>query len=868
MADRTRTGDGGPRGRWSRFQPAEGWTAVALHAAIVALAAWAIQRADLAPNLAVLPPIAVGGAAIGLGLAKTKAPDLLAHLIALAVGIVVVVAHSVATLDRLGQGRRARLEAIWSRLGTWFDRTLVGRQSDDVYLFVVLIGVTTFLVAYMSAWTLFRRRWLMVAVLLPGFVILLNLGYRPEIGPWPLALYLVAACTLAARHFAYRRQLEWDRARIPAPERLPWHFVGVGGNLALAIVAVAWAVPLTVQSDTLDRAWERVDAPWQAIERRWDRWLGALGGQNDRGGGSYSAFGDEFELGGPLELGDDPVLRFSAAKAAYLAGHRYDRYDGHGWASEVERTFDETGADGRRFSPQLTFQPNQRVNLSDGVREGRSEVAGTITVLAPKGDLLFTTDTFSSTDRATSVQLSWRQLQNESFPIRGTSVVDVPADLRRMAYLLQQATFGEQGANARPTDPAQAAEIAEERAELRGRFLDVRWEVGDDGVATRLLVTGQLPVYDDVEAIYEQRSDGPAAGERYGVVGLASDATPEQLRGAGDEYPRWVTDRYLPLPGTVTERTRALARQIAGDAGATTAFDVAMALQNDLRTRIVYEEAIAFPPDDQDVVDFVLFESKEGYCEYYASAMAVMLRTMGVPSRVVAGFYPGELDRDAGSFLYRERNAHAWVEAYFPSFGWVAFEPTANRPAIVHGADRTPEEDATEAVPEATPTPTPVPEPTVAAGGATPPSVPPAPIAGSERSLLDRSRGGVGLVGGALLVLALLVAAAVAVWAWGLRDLSPAGGWYARMLRAGRWWGVRTTPATTPGEFAVQLGRAVPSAQGPARVVADLYVRERYAGRAAGSVDDAKTTGRTAWRAIRRALVRSGFGLRGRRRQR
>ena len=174
-----------------------------------------------------------------------------------------------------------------------------------------------------------------------------------------------------------------------------------------------------------------------------------------------------------------------------------------------------------------------------------------------------------------------------------------------------------------------------------------------------------------------------AQGDAYAVSGLTSTAAPDQLRTAGDAYPTWVTDRYLELPETITERTRELASQLA--AGQSNAFDTAVAVEEYVRSTITYNEDIDAPPANQDVVDYVLFESQEGYCEYYASAMAVLLRAEGIPSRVVGGYFPAPFDPNEGGHLYREKNAHLWVEAFFPGYGWIPFEPTANRERLDYG---------------------------------------------------------------------------------------------------------------------------------------------------------------------------------------
>jgi transglutaminase-like putative cysteine protease len=85
-------------------------------------------------------------------------------------------------------------------------------------------------------------------------------------------------------------------------------------------------------------------------------------------------------------------------------------------------------------------------------------------------------------------------------------------------------------------------------------------------------------------------------------------------------------------------------------------------------------------PPDQDWVDYFLFQSKQGYCDYFATAMVVLLRIEGVPARVASGFAPGEFDPSTNVSIVRENHAHSWVEVYFPRYGWITFEPSSIRP--------------------------------------------------------------------------------------------------------------------------------------------------------------------------------------------
>jgi transglutaminase-like putative cysteine protease len=133
--------------------------------------------------------------------------------------------------------------------------------------------------------------------------------------------------------------------------------------------------------------------------------------------------------------------------------------------------------------------------------------------------------------------------------------------------------------------------------------------------------------------------------------------------------------RYLELPSHLDPRIRSLALEVIQAAGARNGYDEARAVENYLRNNLGYTlELKAGGPDP--LADF-LFHVREGHCEYFATAMAVMLRTLGIPTRIVNGFLPGEYNGAADAFTVRQSDAHSWVEVYFPQTNsWVTFDPT------------------------------------------------------------------------------------------------------------------------------------------------------------------------------------------------
>lgn len=355
-------------------------------------------------------------------------------------------------------------------------------------------------------------------------------------------------------------------------------------------------------------------------------------------------------------------------------------------------------------------------------------------------------------------------------------------------------------------------------------------------------------------------------GDTYDAVSMMSVASATQLRTAGTAYPDWVSRLYLYLSPSVTQRTIELAQQIVAEAGATNPYDQAKAIERYLRANIIYNETIPRPPENQDPVDWVLFDYRQGYCNYYASAMIVMLRSLQIPARMAAGFAQGDYDPEQGVYVVTERDAHTWVEAYFPGYGWIEFEPTAAQLPIEREGDNEVSEQVI-APPVVTPTPTPSPTPQATATPnvtptppdnqeqnnpdvptstptitptftpsptATPVIVPtqPAPIDPPPRSPIELILPALGLLLLGALLLALLFALALFIywwWEWrGMRGLSPISRAYARLERYVRLIGVYFSRQSTPEERRRQILKSLPQAERPVTAITRLYTSERY----------------------------------------
>src|SRR3984957_5790775 len=187
--------------------------------------------------------------------------------------------------------------------------------------------------------------------------------------------------------------------------------------------------------------------------------------------------------------------------------------------------------------------------------------------------------------------------------------------------------------------------------------------------ATRVTGSYRLLSADSGGAVRDLDSEHPIA--HYEAESDISTPSPNELSTSGNDYPPQVVPKYLQLP-TVDPRIRSLANQIVGSGGNN--FSKAAAVEKYLKTHYGYTLQLLRTPVKDPLANF-LFERRQGHCEYFASAMTVMLRTLGIPARVVNGFRSDEFNDVTGNYVVRAKDAHAWVEAYFPGYGWQTFDP-------------------------------------------------------------------------------------------------------------------------------------------------------------------------------------------------
>jgi hypothetical protein len=354
-------------------------------------------------------------------------------------------------------------------------------------------------------------------------------------------------------------------------------------------------------------------------------------------------------------------------------------------------------------------------------------------------------------------------------------------------------------------------------------------------------------------------------GTTYIVVGAVSAAAVETLLETDTAYPADIRERYTPLPDDLPPEVAELAASIAGGQHP---FAAARAIEAYLRENFAYSTEVSDPPPLRDAVDYFLFDAQAGYFDHHATTMAVMLRTLGIPTRMAAGFALDDesFDETTKTFILSEKDAWAWPEVYFNGLGWVEFNPTPGRDLVIRPDDDTPlrsqlgspgstipfdDELLLEELADLFSSQT---------GAAGELGTEVAPDTGS----------GVGAVVVQLLTFLLILAVVVFVgalavrfiWEYPVRELEPTQRRWAKLQRLTGWGAIEPRVTRTPLEWAREVSSVVGASEEFEAVARD-YTRARYGhgepDRSAEEADTLHERYRTArnqlWRQIARRLI-------------
>lgn len=792
----------------SLLTPSEGWVTVGLLLAMDLVVVFTVQNSHWVSPMPPLPLVAVLALLVSLGAAKYRGPlllQVLAHLSVLALGAGVCLTEAASTLTG---STSDKFQELFARLDSWGSALSTRGISNDRLPFVLILVAATWVIMYLSTVFTFRLRWTWAAVIPAALGLMTNQTYLPtRTYPVPLLFFLLFAILLMGRTYFLGRTSEWQgqslEARAPRMAILANVLV-----ITFLVLTVAWAIPTgKIVIGPLQDTYQTARGPWVDLEDNFERVFAGIPSQKAT---PLHNFGDALPLRGRVSLGATEVLTVTADYPAYWRAQTYDYYEGRGWVARPDQ--------------RQTLKAARLPAPAEGAAYQKRETIAQKVTLKKDSEVLFAGGQPVEVSIPTQVEVATAPTYEISLRQEPASGA-LPTDLRAAASRIVAA--GATGGEAQRLLP-QGTKVVRE---------------GRDSI----VVTREEPRIPDILAI--RGAKRLKADSSYEVLSSVSTATEQDLRSDRSFYPRWVRDNYLQVPATLPSRVKDLARSLTKDAR--TPYDKSVAIEGYLRT---FQETfdIEPPPLNVDAVDHFLFSMKAGYGDYFASAMTVLLRAADVPARLATGYATGAFDKQSSTFTVRLADAHSWPEVYFPTYGWVSFEPTPSKALIPRGP-------LGEAAIEG-----------ASAGGAGTDefledlflqndpflndTLTPLQQESGSGTFVEIGRDVALAVGSLVGLLAMIALLFTALWQVNFVGLPYAAGVYSRMARLGTLTFRAPSPMETPAEYASGLAGAVSLRPEDAGAIAHGFMKSRYGSRILSEEDRAQVE--RSWRAVRSALVR------------
>ena len=804
-----------------KYSPSQGWATFAILLVTLIVVADSINSAGWVESDG-LTALLLWSAILGLALAKVRVPWFILIPAGLGIGLLGIVWQASRAVE--GDSLVERLAETNNRLDLWWEAATTGGISTDLLPFLMMLLTLGWIAGFLSSWFIFRWNNVWVAVVLLGTAVLTNLSFLPDQFASRFFIFVFLAMVLVVRMSIIQRHDRWRRLNVQFTPGTGWLTLHATIWFSIAVLIIAVALPMNAYThSTAAQVWNIGRTPVATAEDFFARLFAALPSKKDQPG---RFFGRWLPFIGKISFGGEAVGWATSDYPSYWLSQTYNQYTSKGWVA--------TGSEPLEIGPD-TLPPPQ----------------GDMLKRVPKSQVLqlgFASDKFLTGGGYDWVSLEGtaESLEPMQFDIHledNSLDETMPADIRELAENLRADSIDH-------LTPQAVQTLASQLAPDDLILVEVLTDDSDD--AERVVFQRKAPTTPDLVAWGFKEST--EENEAYRMTSLVSVATDDDLRGASIEYDNFLTDHYLQLPESLPDRVRDLADRLT--AGSDNPLDKTLAIQNYLRgPEFTYSLDIEAPPIEADGVDWFLFDSKVGYSDYFGSSMAVMLRSVGVPTRMAAGYAPGELNED-GQRVIRDSDSHGWVQVYFPGYGWIDFEPTPNWPTH----DRNPRVSRF-------------------AGGLSDPihDDPEGLLAEMEsdpfiEGLFDDGDGsfstGTMLVdqyGNYVMWALIVIASIIALWllgylAWnfGLGPLGPEARLYAKLTRLGWLGGIGRRPNQTPMEYAAQIGRLVHSAHDGATLIAWAYSSVRYG--SAEDDDERQAAISETWKSIRLSMVRRIFG--------
>jgi hypothetical protein len=790
----------------ARLTDWEDWLTLGLAIGATLSVSYGLEQSGWSDDMPPIALVSVLAIVASLLIARSGLSMFAAWPLAVLIGALVV---SWQTLEMVGPGNfDQRLDALYLRFETWFDLAFHGGVSNDSLPFNVLVLGLTWIGVFLFGWSVYRWQNAWIGLIPGGITLFVDMALVGDDLAGSVLLYMLFGLLLVMRTNLMTRMTVWRRDGTTYPSLISLSFLNFSTWALLFLIVAAWITPVGPFT---------TPGPMNAIVNR----IEEIGVNFVRLSGPLHVkrvvpvhnFTGVLPFQGSIDLGDRQLMTVQVhdpdvSGQIRLRGAAYDEYGGGGWKA------------GERTSVDLPSHLDDSVNadIESHEMKGRTiELTITVDRNSVVGTVLFSPGEPVTSNREFKVEA----------PSYGLKTVEIPME-----------NGGER--------LSEGEIFSRARDKLGNDFVGVKVDRDEPGGMVHItglrLNGGSLP-----DTLVAKPSNRVGEGNSYNITGYIPIASPEELRLVNGGDPPWLFEQYtqLPaLPARIGERAAVITD------GIDTRYDKALRIEDYLR-QFPVEYDVPDTPPGRDAVDYFLFDSQKGYFDYHASAMTVMLRTLGIPSRLAVGFVIGDEDKnlESGAYTIRDFNSYAWTEVYFPGYGWIAFNPSKDRPRDLNptiasdgqqqqrplGYGDLPVGAGADAIIEHAPE-----------------DIPVAPPASTVETGKDYNPL---LTLGVAAFVALLAGSIFLGWQRSVAGLPYSQQLWEKTVRLANWAGHGPRTGQTPAEFARTLERSVRDAE-DVSLLASAYNRSRFSKR---EPDDQRERLKEIWSPLRNALLGAIF---------
>ncbi|HEY8349713.1 MAG TPA: transglutaminase domain-containing protein [Clostridia bacterium] len=539
-----------------------------------------------------------------------------------------------------------------------YDFILYPDVPDPTYQLISVIGLC-FLVCVLSYVFVIRRFSFFVILAAGAGIFAVQASYRVYVTLVPFYVYLAAVLMSYLKHVYLVKSSKAENDYVKPPALLLW-------SLPVSVVLILLASSIQASNYPIQWKWldQKINSAYNYLRNKFDYETFDYFSLS-----ASSGFGDSDDfLGGRVRLDKTNVLYVTTSRRIYLRGATKDVYTGNRWVNSVEEL---TPVEGEPFS---------LYNDTEEMLEGLKILAGSDEL--PDGLLSLNPITVTFLNLKTkSLFIPPKVSSFEPYSSDINSFISDTGDLSAEKRLSKNFQYGLM-AYVPTTGSEQFHEILRKsKRGLYAEYLDKHKSL----VISSLSVSGK-PVIVYPDGTITELSDD-ISSEINGLIDSNTFAgvvirSLDEFRQRYNSVRRFkensdaVYEKYLQLPDELPQRVKDLAASlvIAADSD----YDKAKAIEKFVAENYAYNLDVRSTPRDRDFVDYFLFDLQEGYCSYFASAMTILARCVGLPARYVEGYMlpPDPVKDRHDAYVVTNLQAHAWTEIYFEGYGWLPFEPT------------------------------------------------------------------------------------------------------------------------------------------------------------------------------------------------